>query len=625
VNLIRFDIKKLIAVALVQVSAWSAHAAITIPEGFFGINYTEYSSYTTDNFAYHQTDLAAKRLTTVRIGGNLINTDTTNRYNKDFYVNAIQNVNAIGATPIVQLPISLAPADVASWIAYFNTTKGLGVTYFAVGNEPDPSVGWATWFSGTTYQDGSNYAQFKAKFIALAKAIKAVNTSYKVVGPDFRLWYGSEATGTTSNPFDLYYKDFLATVGTQAYNATTPLLDIFAFHFYGDKKNSEIALKYGKMMAFVNSANNAAVRSTKKLTVALGEVNGAPYVTFNPWDFSAGQFIATMMKHTLINGGQYAAPWGVAESRTDPRGRTDYGLYETFGMDPALDIERPTMWHTRMLSENKRTYYMDSAVEGTAYTDTIVTFGMKDSNGYTVMIMNWGNSALNYSANMNASAYSGTNPVRIKFDSGITGEKWNGTIRAHATLVYTFDSAGNRLLKHEFAEADWTVNYGQPTVAKVAEEFSQTNYYLLRSANQATLYARANPTAPGYIIQQNSPTVPTLNSYDFALLASTDANSSGYYYLLNRNTGKIFRPLNQSTAPGAVLEQVALAGGESLDINQWKPEMAPDGTYWLRNKKSQLFLRLAAGVIADGANLDQEALVSGKGSFKWDLVKDSAM
>jgi hypothetical protein len=105
---------------------------------------------------------------------------------------------AINADLIVQVPLLAADntgtkptaATAAAMVSYANVTKAYGIKYFSIGNEPDlypDATGSTIGIVGYTPADYCASAQ------AYATAMKAVDSTIKIVGPDLSWKYQSGA------------------------------------------------------------------------------------------------------------------------------------------------------------------------------------------------------------------------------------------------------------------------------------------------------------------------------------------------------------------------------------------------------------------------------------------------
>ncbi len=476
---------------------------------FFGMNYWEYAEYTpgviTDKFEDNIPTLESWNTSFVRIGGNYNNTKPQGQ-NKEWYDRPIQNALSIGAIPLVQLPIDLTPTEVGDWMDYFNDTRGYNIQYWAIGNEPDPSNGLNEWFTGAPggQHDGRNYTGFRGQFRILARKIKEKDPNSIVCGPDFRMWYGNanESSTAAGSPFGTYYKDFLYggtnPVGTDAYNGDQ-LIDIFVLHFYGDGGKADFdegdyIEKYGQMMQLID-ATNAQRPADQQLKIAVGEFNDA-----NAKGFKAGQRMATMAKQSLKNGAVFMTPWSISEG-------TDY--YPMISKETGAFYS--TAYHWELLSQNRRAVFMDS--EQNLNNDfNIVSFGMKDANGYTIMLINEGDNEYIFSVNFSETtgAYNSANtPLKFRFDVDEPASAFSGvTLYPNSTILYTYNNLGQRLRKYEYREG-----YSEPTMYPFPDVEPTVNFTTAFAFGLQNSYEEGDDIP---VVVELDPT-PSLNSNEYSV------------------------------------------------------------------------------------------------------------
>jgi hypothetical protein len=679
------------------------------------MNYWEYNLNGTDRFADLRYETDSWNMPLVRIGGNYANTTANDPYSqtiKNFYVTAIQNVQASGAIALVQLPIDLNPTQVGEWMDYFNLTRNLGIVYWAIGNEPDPSSGLNDWYTGAPggQHDGRNYTGFRGQFRIMAKKIKEKDPNSIICGPDFRMWYGNanDASSAQGSPFGTYYRDFLYggtnPVGTDDYNGD-PIIDIFVLHFYGDGGGADFDEgdfidKYGQMMQLINATNAVrAANGQSLLKIAVGEYNDA-----NPKGFRAGQRMAIMAKQSLKNGAVFMTPWSISEG-------TDYYPMISKGNDLAYS----TAHHWKMMSQNVRGSFMNSQ-ENLNENNNIVSFGMKDNDGYTILLINEGNNNYTFSVNFSPTpgAYNPANTqLKFRFDANEPNAAFSGvTLYANSTIMYTYNNNGERLRKTEYR-----TGYAAPTVYDFPVTNTAPTVNLSGPANNSqypapasiTLTANANDSDGNVTqvafyqggnllgIDYNAPYAYTWNNvaagtYTLTAVATDDdaatttsagvavtvnAAASGltssYYYLVNKLHGDYMRPLggsnttntdvvvydlsdvnftyssfqwefnasqnagyhqivNKYTTQGITPVGADPAAGTAMyqrpaannwNSMQWLIEPSNEtGFYWIKNRKSDLYLRPDGGQNATAGNtviLVQDVLVPAYSSFKWAL------
>ena len=481
---------------------------------FFGMNYWEYAEWSpgvvTDKFKDFMPETTTWNLKIIRIGGNYNNTSKKSDSDKDWYVTAINNAKAIGGTPLVQLPIHLTATQVGEWMDYFNVTKNLGVIYWCIGNEPDPSNNFDGWYAGTVTEDGYTFQQWLAQFKIIATKIKQKDANSIVCGPDFRHWWGSATTG----PYGTWYKDFLYNginaVATANYNGDQ-LVDVFVFHFYGDGGSGnfdegELSSKYATMMALINTTNTLRP-ADQQLKIAVGEYGD----NFNYTGFRVGQRMAIMAKQSLKNNAVFFTPWALCEGDAWSMINKGTGVFYS------------AAHHYKMLAQNQRGNYMSGQINDNQLND-LVDFGMQDSNGYTIMLINENTTTdFTYSVKFSTTAndYSSkTGTIKFRFNA-TENIDFNGTILKASTLVFTFDADGNLIKQMEYKSTDTN---GPVTILNNVQSLSITSPITGVNVNQGTtltINATATDIAPV--------TVTSVSFYDGATLLGTDTTSPYSY------------------------------------------------------------------------------------------------
>lgn len=161
----------------------------------------------------------------LRIGGYNNDANTPDPFDEPQIDVAIAYAHSIGADVILQVPLladtsgAVPNADTAAaMVKYTNITKGYGVKYFSIGNEPDlyPDATGAT-------KGIKDYtpAAFCASATAYAAAMKAADPTIKVVGPDLSWKY--QQSGPQGGPTD-WLTPILQTCGSA--------FDIISVHRY---------------------------------------------------------------------------------------------------------------------------------------------------------------------------------------------------------------------------------------------------------------------------------------------------------------------------------------------------------------------------------------------------------
>ncbi|RAK70379.1 RICIN domain-containing protein [Hymenobacter edaphi] len=507
----------------------------------------------------------------------------------------------------MQVPITLTAAQLDQFITYFNTTKGYNITYWSIGNEADPADNSATtnvneplaWSAGTLQNPkGYTYATWVAQFKVLATRLKTTAPGSKLVGPDFRLFYQLVISD--------YYKKFLEDVGVQKVGAV-PMLDYLAFHFYGDKTESELDARFDALQALIDAAN--ATRTglgigSPALRLALMEVNaeaGSGSGQLKPWDFRAGQFVALMAKQVMKRSGLAVTPWSIYEN-SGSQGSTDFSLFNPGGS------RRSTLQHLALLSQHRRDNVMNGQQSGEA--DRVVFLGMRGQTGpaagYTVLLMNLqAATSYTYRASLD-NLYHGAEQVRIKLEgySGVTTQL-HGTLAPRSTHLYHLDAQGKVLSQLVYAEGD-------------AAPVEQQTFHAVDKLTAGYLRP-LDGLGTSNLVQDTSPDL-TLSSFEWRLQPA----EPGYFYLVNQYTGRALRPTGTSAEynlDGRPIGQIVLDATNRYDyVSQWQLQPSGDADYyWLKNRSSGKYLRPQSGSTADNAAIVQNVLDPSLSSFKWRL------
>lgn len=170
----------------------------------------------------------------------------------------------VGAEPMINVRLfKSTPEKAADMVRYVNVTKGYGVKYWGIGNEPDL-------YSKNRGLKGYDTVQFNRDWRAFAEAMKAVDPTIQLIGPET-----SQYTAVSyNNPKDEHGKDWM----TEFLKANGDLVDIVSIHRYpfgsSDPLESELLKSSGEWDAILSSLRSL-VRSTtgRDLPLAVTEVN----------------------------------------------------------------------------------------------------------------------------------------------------------------------------------------------------------------------------------------------------------------------------------------------------------------------------------------------------------------
>lgn len=178
----------------------SAGATFRTPRATLGIgtSYWQWSPTWGALISGTEAQVAALKPMVIRIGGYNNDANTPDTFDNAQLDKAVAYARAIGADPILQVPLLAAdptgaPATVDTAVAmvtYANVTAKYGIKYVSVGNEPDlypDATGSTKGIAGYTA------AAFCASLDAYVTAIKAVDPTIKILGPELSWKYQSGA------------------------------------------------------------------------------------------------------------------------------------------------------------------------------------------------------------------------------------------------------------------------------------------------------------------------------------------------------------------------------------------------------------------------------------------------
>jgi hypothetical protein len=348
-----------------------------------GVNYWCWAKTYGDRVTGTEQAVTALAPRFVRVGGHNNDNNKPDPFSGAEIDRAVTYAKAVGAELILQVPLlgdeagqPPSAATAAAMVTYANVTKGYGIKYFAIGNEPD------------LYPDqeatlpGYKPADFCTSARAFVTAMKAVDPSIKMLGPELSWKY------QPSN-------DWLTPILT----ACGDLFDVISFHRYPFAPQASIAAAaqadapaFHSTVASVRALMRAAGQGDKPL--ALTETNitydGTPAkstLDASPGTLPAGLWTADMLGTALGDGLWTTLWWSVSESWT-------LGL-----IDPTTTLARPSYHALQMFAE----HFGPSLVSATGAPAGVRTYASRDLAGTItkVIVVNWNNSDLNATFTIN--------------------------------------------------------------------------------------------------------------------------------------------------------------------------------------------------------------------------------
>jgi hypothetical protein len=233
-------------------------ASITPRTTTWSVNYWMWAPTYTDDVSGTEAQVAALKPAYMRVGGYNNDANIPDAFNHDQVDKMVAYARAIGAEPVLQVPVlgdidhtQPTAATAAEMVTYANVTKGYGIKYFAVGNEPDIYAEQAT--ATAPSRPGYTPADYCTTATAFVAAMKNVDPSIKIVGPDLSYKYQA------GNGMYDWLTPILQTCGS--------LLDIVSIHRYPfDAPMATLAAASTDRLAF-----RQAITSVRGIMQATGQ------------------------------------------------------------------------------------------------------------------------------------------------------------------------------------------------------------------------------------------------------------------------------------------------------------------------------------------------------------------
>lgn len=261
--------------------------------------------------------VAGLHLGVLRAGGHNNDTNTSNGFDPfddaqiDTYVAYCRKV---GAEPILQVPLlenarggAATPQDAADMVRYCNRTRGYGIRYWEIGNEPDL-------YSDQGDIPGYDVGRFCADFNAFSKAMKSADPGIKILGPELSWRYYPQSGAN----------DWLTPFLTRCRGS----FDIVAVHRYPFAASaSTIANAMGDVTTFASVVQGVrgqmAASGLAAVPLAVTEANvswdGAPEnstQSASPQTFYAGLWVADSLGAAIQQRLWAMCYWSLSESWT---------------------------------------------------------------------------------------------------------------------------------------------------------------------------------------------------------------------------------------------------------------------------------------------------------------------
>jgi hypothetical protein len=188
----------------------------------WSVNYWMWSPTYGNDVTGTEALIAPLKVSMMRVGGYNNDANVPDPFDHAQLDAMVAYARAIGAEPILQVPVlgdtsgKTPTADTAAeMVTYANVTKGYGIKYFSVGNEPDI---YADQASASPSRPGYKAADVCTTATAFVAAMKAVDPTIQIIGPDLAWKYQA---GNGAND---WLTPILQTCGS--------LFDIISIHRY---------------------------------------------------------------------------------------------------------------------------------------------------------------------------------------------------------------------------------------------------------------------------------------------------------------------------------------------------------------------------------------------------------
>ena len=293
--------------------------------------------------------------------------------NRDKLTGIVDNIQRIGAEPILQVPSHYSAEDATALVVYFNKSDRMPVRYWSIGNEP-------------LLHDRDGIEKVYDYVRRIAPAMKAVDPTIKIFIFDECTLFEEPHRRIVGGDLDLTGKD----------DNGNWMVDGITFHRYPNTRSDfdrkdvvfsgprDIRRQIKQLLEMMEHANEKHGRTgNAKLLWGLTEFN---VTTSNPdreiagignTSFLGGQFFAEIYGLGMEYGAFTMAPWCINE--TD-RLRTDFGY---IGLPPEFH-PRSSFYHTQMMASHMKGEFLRTR-SSEAYVRTI---GSRSDDEICVMLLN---------------------------------------------------------------------------------------------------------------------------------------------------------------------------------------------------------------------------------------------
>lgn len=310
----------------------------------------------------------ASGVKTIRIGGHAYDKKLPS---DETLLNWVRKIQAMGAEPVLQVS-QYQPAEAASrLVTLFNVQTHQGISpikYWNIGNEP--------WLQGNRPEQSKMGALVEAYFKPIAAAMKAVDPSIKIYGPnecDYMDYYDDLFGGKNDITVKVPGKDYY-------------YCDGLTWHRYpqgsGDPATegaNDFQVRCAKAKAKTDQINKLHNREgDNALQWGIGEYNSKGGPEVHTW--GNGQMFGAVLGYCMEYGARFATSWSMFEHGGDRKG-SDFSLIDGANMTP-----RASYRHMEWVAK----YFTNNFVKGISPDKDFMVYGAQDGDQLSVMIMNRG-------------------------------------------------------------------------------------------------------------------------------------------------------------------------------------------------------------------------------------------
>lgn len=280
---------------------------------FFGQNYWSWVVAWGDPVAHVQGETKSLGLNLLRAGGAINERQAPEPFSLSEIDDYVTFAKVVGAEPLLQIPVirnasgtSATPKDAAALVTYVNQTRAYGIRYFSIGNEPD------LYENQGLMPEGYTPSMFCATFAAFAAAMRAVDPSIAIVGPELSTKY--------QNGREDWLTPFLTQCGH--------MVDMVTIHRYPlsptactEQAAYADAASYRQAIAHVRKIMANTNQADKPLAITEANItwDGTPekcVMAASPGTFPAALWVADNLGVSLEQGLANVSYWSLSEGWT---------------------------------------------------------------------------------------------------------------------------------------------------------------------------------------------------------------------------------------------------------------------------------------------------------------------